>query len=240
MNVLDAKVITLAKFLENKNAEEIQEFLTSVDRQLNIETEKVNQRRISLDEYNALLKVKLTVENLKWFLEITKCKHLFLLLYPDVRSTMDPEQTKWLDLVDDDDLLSGSDGESSDGDSNIGFYMDDLLRILDHINKQNRNRARLKFFNFLDLCWEAVGYDLWGAGTSDKVFDSKTNKDLKPCTVRQEFIIYIKNYLIKQTTNIVIGEERVGILAEAIKGTINLLLIIKYDNFILCSNSNLP
>ena len=83
MNVLDAKVITLAKFLENKNAEEIQEFLTSVDRQLNIETEKVNQRRISLDEYNALLKVKLTVENLKWFLEITKCKHLFLLLYPD-------------------------------------------------------------------------------------------------------------------------------------------------------------
>ena len=239
MNVLDAKVITLAKFLENKNAEEIQEFLTSVDRQLKIETEKVNQRRISLDEYNALLKVKLTVENLKWFLEITKCKHLFLLLYPDVRLTMLPEQTEWLDLVND-DLLEGSDGTSSDGDSNIGFYMDDLLRILDHINKKNRNRARLKFFNFLDLCWEAVGYDLWGAGTHDKVFDSKKNQYLKPCTVRQEFLIYIKNYLIKQTTNIVLGEVYVQILADAIKGSMILLLIIKNDNLIFYSYSYLP
>ena len=148
MNVLDPKVITLAHFLQNKTAQEIQELLTSVERQLTIETEKVNQRRISLDEYQALLKEKLTVENLKWFLEITKCKHLFLLLYPDVRSTMDSEQTKWLDLVDDDDLLSGSDGESSDVDSNIGFYIDDLLRILDRINKPNRNPARFKFFNF--------------------------------------------------------------------------------------------
>ena len=198
MSILDANVKILANFLENKNAHEIQEFLTSVDRQLNIETEKVNQRRISLDEYNALLKVKLTVENLKWFLEITKCKHLFLLLFPDVKLTMLPEQTEWLDLVND-DLLEGSDGTSSDGDSNIGFYMDDLLRILDHINKKNRNRARLKFFNFLDLCWEAVGYDLWGAGTHDKVFDSKKNQYLKPCTVRQEFLIYIKNDLIKHS-----------------------------------------
>ena len=233
MNVLDPKVITLAQFLQNKTAQEIQELLTSVERQLTIETEKVNQRRISLDEYQALLKEKLAVENLKWFLEITKCKHLFLLLYPDVRSTMDPEQTKWLDLVDDDDLLSGSDGESSDGDSNIGFYMDDLLRILDHINKPNRNPARFKFFNFLDLCWEAVGYDLWGAGTSDKVFDSKKNQDLKPCFVRQEFLIHIRNYLIKQTNNIEIGEEKVGILAKEIKGTMILLLVIKYDNLIL-------
>ena len=232
MNVLDPKVITLVQFLQNKTAQEIQELLTSVERQLTIETEKVNQRRISLDEYQALLKEKLTVENLKWFLEITKCKHLFLLLYPDVRLTMLPEQTEWLDLVND-DLLEGSDGTSSDGDSNIGFYMDDLLRILDHINKPNRNPARLKFFNFLDLCWEAVGYDLWGAGTSDKVFDSKKNQDLKPCFVRQEFLIHIRNYLIKQTNNIEIGEEKVGILAKEIKGTMILLLVIKYDNLIL-------
>ena len=239
MNVLDPKVITLVQFLQNKTAHEIQELLTSVERQLTIETEKVNQRRISLDEYQALLKEKLTVENLKWFLEITKCKHLFLLLYPDVRSTMDPEQTKWLDLVDDNDLLSGSDGESSDGDSNIGFYMEDLIRILDHINKPNRNPARFKFFNFLDLCWEAVGYDLWGAGTSDKVLDSKTNQDLKPWTVRQEFLVHIRNYLIKQTNNIEIGEEKVGILAKAIKGTMILLLVITYNNLILYSYSYL-
>ena len=81
MSVLDANVKILANFLENKNAQEIGEFLTSIDRQLNIETEKVNQRIISLDEYKALLKEKLTAENLKWFLEITKCKHLFLLLF---------------------------------------------------------------------------------------------------------------------------------------------------------------
>ena len=55
MSVLDEKVIILAKYLQNKNAQEIQEFLTSVDRQLNIETEKVNQRRITLVEYKALL-----------------------------------------------------------------------------------------------------------------------------------------------------------------------------------------
>ena len=225
MSVLDEKVITLAKYLENKNAQEIQEFLTSLDRQLNIETEKVNQRRITLDEYKALLAEKLTVENLKWFLEITKCKHLFLLLYPDVKLTMLPEQTKWLDLPDNDEL-EGSDGTSSDGDSDFGYYMDDLLRILNHINKPNRNRARLKFFNFLDLCWEAVGYDLWGAGTYDKVFDSKKNKYLKPCTVRQEFLIHIKNYLIKQTTNIVLGEVYVQILADAITGTMILLLLM--------------
>ena len=54
MSVLDEKVIILAKYLQNKNAQEIQEFLTSVDRQLNIETEKVNQRRITLVEYKAL------------------------------------------------------------------------------------------------------------------------------------------------------------------------------------------
>ena len=53
MSVLDAKVITLAKYLENKNEQEIQEFLSSVDRQLNIETEKVNQRRVVLVEYKA-------------------------------------------------------------------------------------------------------------------------------------------------------------------------------------------
>ena len=239
MNVLDAKVIALAKYLENKNAQEIGEFLTQVDRQLHIETEKVNLRRISLDEYKALLKEKLSVENLMWFLEITKCKHLFLLLYPDVILTMLPEKTKWLDLPDNDEL-EGSVGTSSDGDSNIGFYMDDLLRILNHINKPNRNPARLKFFNFLDLCWEAVGYDLWGAGTHDKVFDSETNHDLKPWTVRQEFLIYIKNYLIKQTTNIVIGQVYVQILADAIKGTIILLLVIKNDNLILYSYSYLP
>lgn len=229
MSVLDAKVIAVAKFLENKNAQEIGEFLTSVDRQLNIETEKVNQRRISLDEYKALLEEKLTVENLKWFLEITKCKHLFLLLYPDAKLTMLPEQTKWLDVPDE---LEGSDCTSSDGESDFGYYMDDLLRILNHINNPNRNRARLKFFNFLDLCWEAVGYDLWGAGTYDKVFDSEKNHDLKPWTVRQEFLIYIKNYLIKQTTNIVIGEVYVKILADAIKGTMILLLVIKNDNLI--------
>ena len=236
---MDANVKILANFLENKNAQEIGEFLTSIDRQLNIETEKVNQRIISLDEYKALLKEKLTAENLKWFLEITKCKHLFLLLFPDVKLTMLPEQTKWLDLPDNDEL-EGSDGTSSDGDSNIGFYMDDLLRILNHINKPNRNSARLKFFNFLDLCWEAVGYDLWGAGTYDKVFDSKKNQYLKPCTVRQEFLIYIKNYLIKQTTNIVLGEVYVQILADAIKGSMILSLIIKNDNLILYSYSYLP
>ena len=78
----------------------------------------------------------------------------------------------------------------------------------------------------MDLCWEAVGYDLWGAGTYDKVFDSKKNKDLKPCTVRQEFLIHIKNYLIKQTTNIVLGEVYVQILADAITGTMILLLLM--------------
>ena len=44
MSVLDEKVITLAKYLENKNAQEIQEFLTSIDRQLNKETEKVQTK----------------------------------------------------------------------------------------------------------------------------------------------------------------------------------------------------
>ena len=239
MSVLDVNIKILANYLENKNAHEIQEFLTSVDRHLHIKTEKVNQRRISLDEYKVLLKEKLTVENLMWFLEITKCKHLFLLLYPDVILTMLPEKTKWLDLPDNDEL-EGSDCTSSDGDSDFGYYMDDLLRILNHINTPNRNRVRLKFFNFLDLCWEAVGYDLWGAGIHDKVFDSKKNQYLKPCTVRQELLIYIKNYLIKQTTNIVLGEVYVQILADAIKGSMILSLIIKNDNLILYSYSYLP
>ena len=67
----------------------------------------------------------------------------------DAKLTTVPEKIKWLEVPDpSDDELSGSDGNTSDGDSNIGYYLEDLLRILNHINHANRNYSRLKFFNF--------------------------------------------------------------------------------------------
>lgn len=238
---VNENVSKLVKFLSGKNANELQTIIANVDRQLSLEAEQISQRRISLDEYKALLADKLNVDNLRWFLEITRCKHLYMLLYPDAKLTMVPEKIKWLEVPDpSDDELSGSDGNTSDGDSNIGFYLEDLLRILNHINHANRNYSRLKFFNFLDLCWEAVGYDLWGAGTFDKVFDIKENKELKPWTVRAHFLVYIKNYLIKQTTEI--GKEIGTNLGDAFKGTIILFLgFLKrnIDNLILYSCSYL-
>jgi hypothetical protein len=237
---VNENVSKLVKFLSGKNAHELQAIIADADRQNSLEAEQISQRRISLDEYKALLADKLKVDNLRWFLEITRCKHLYLLLYPDAKLTMAPENIKWLEVPEYDDELSGSDGTTSDGDSNIGYYLEDLLRILNHINRSNRNYSRLKFFNFLDLCWEAVGYDLWGLGTFDKVFDIKENKELKPWTVRAHFLVYIKNYLIKQTTEI--GEEIGTNLGDAFKGTIILFFgILKrsIDNLILYSCSYL-
>lgn len=217
MNNLPESARRLAQFLVGKNEDEIENLLKDASRL----EENTYNRRISEKEYLEILKERLNAENLKWFLEITRCKHLYMLLYPDSKGA------KWMEFIDKDDELEGSEGTSSDGDSDFGFYMDDLLRILTTLNRTNKNPARLKFFNFLDLCWEAVGFDLWGKGTHDKVFDSdcvetysETNQ-LKPSDVRKTWLGYIKDFLIKWKTNAEIGEEHVQKLGDSFKSKIN-------------------
>ena len=216
---LDEHTQLLVNYLYGKTKEEIAEILSSHAR----EAEKLTQqRRISKVEYIELLKEKLSEDNLRLFLEVTRCKHLYMLLYPHAKSTMDPEKAKWL-ILSEEDELEGSSGTSSDEDSNVGWYMDDLLRILKHINHSDRNITRLKFFSFLDLCWEAVGFDLWGKGTHDIVFEFQPklgrNQDLKPSTLRGLFLVHIRNYLIKQKTSAEIGKEKIQILGDLFKGT---------------------
>ena len=165
--------------------------------------------------------MKLSEDNLKLFLETTRCKKLFLLLYPQAKSTMDPANPNWLFLSEDDDALES--GTSSDGDSNVGWYMDDFFQILHHILSVKRSATRLNFFNFLDLCWEAVGFDLWGKCTNDRVFrvDKETlkKKDLSHKDIRGLFLVHIRDYLIKHKTVAEIGEDALNFLGDSFSGT---------------------
>jgi hypothetical protein len=61
---------------------------------------------------------------------------------------MSEEETKLLEFEEDEILVGSSDGESSGGESGWGFFRDDLLRILDTINLQNKNVLYITLINF--------------------------------------------------------------------------------------------
>jgi hypothetical protein len=221
--VMDESIKSLISYISTKTTKELEEICIQHKRET---AEKINQRRISEEEYIELLKVKLSEDNLKLFLETTRCKKLFLLLYPQAKSTMDPANPNWLFLSEDDEALES--GTSSDGDSNVGWYMDDFFQILHHILSAKRSATRLNFFNFLDLCWEAVGFDLWGRCTNDRVFrvDKETlkKKDLSHRDIRGLFLKHIRDYLIKHKTVAEIGEDGLKYLGDSFSGTMKLLI----------------
>ena len=216
----------LITYLNGINQEEKQKIAFAVN---GIQADPV-KRRISIKEYTTLLETKLCEENLRHFLQITRCSHLFKLLYPDALASMSEEEAKLLEFEEDEILVGSSDGESSGGESGWGFFRDDLLRILDTINLPNKNPVRLKFFCFVDLCWEAVAFDVWGKGNIDQVFDALTTEEfstqnqMKPWDVRKTFLMYIQLYLSKQKENEALDEQDfVKALDVAFKRTINTL-----------------
>lgn len=216
----------LIAYLNGINQEEKQKIASLVS---GIHADPV-KRRISIKEYSTLLETNLCEENLMSFLQITRCSHLFKLLYPNALESMSEADAKLLEFEEGETLVGSSDGESSGGESGWGFFRDDLLRILDTINVQNKNPVRLKFLTFLDLCWEAVAFDVWGKGNIDQVFDARTDAEfstenqLKPWDVRKTFLYYIQLYLCKQKENEALNDQNfVKALGVAFTSTINTL-----------------
>lgn len=173
-------------------------------------------KRFSIKEYGNHVNSVLTEDYLKVFLEKTGCSHLFLVRYPEAKGD---ETIDWLKQSNE-QMTNTSLGESSEGESAAGFYIDDLLNVLDKINipgtRETPNQVRLNFNNFLDLCWEAVGLDRFGLGKKDKVFNAQ--RDLKPNELRKLFLGFIRGYLTKNMSNEEIGEDRVEKLGKAFDG----------------------
>ena len=216
----------LIAYLNGINQEEKQKIASAVS---GIHADPV-KRRISIKEYSTLLETNLCEENLMSFLQITRCSHLFKLLYPNALESMSEADAKLLEFEEGETLVGSSDGESSGGESGWGFFRDDLLRILDTINLQNKNPVRLKFLTFLDLCWEAVAFDVWGKGDIDQVFEAETAEEfstknqLQPWDVRKTFLCYIQLYLSNQKKNEALNDQDfVKAMDVAFTSTINTL-----------------
>jgi hypothetical protein len=189
----------LLEFLKGKNEKEMEELYRSVKK---IEDEKHQQkicRTWSLTEYDNHLATVLTEVNLKIFLEYSKCRHVYMALYPD------DKLAKWLEKSEEDKSEDKSD-EKSEEDSEMSYsgvsndsqiFFCDLIRILEKIITSDKNPIRLNFFTFLDVCWQAINFDIWGKGNIDRVVD-ESKKKIKPSQVRMRYINYIKAFLTKE------------------------------------------
>ena len=223
----------LVKYLNGVNEEEKLKIATAVNGIIISPNAIPAQRKLTLKEYEKRLETKLSEENLRQFLEVTRCRHLFKLLYPNAIVSMSEEEKKWLEFSEDEILVESTDGESTGGESGWGSFRDELLRILNTINFPDRNIVRFKFFTFLDLCWEAMAFDNFGKGNYDQVFDAATEEEfskknkIKPWEVRKIFLIYIQFYLSKQTENAASNQKGfVTALDLAFKRTINTIIKI--------------
>ena len=231
----------LVKYLNGVNEEEKLKIATAVNGIIKSPNAIPAQRKLTLKAYEKRLETKLSEENLRLFLEVTRCRHLFKLLYPNEIVSMSEEEKKWLEFSEDEILVETYDGQSTIGESDWGIFRDDLLRILETINMPDRNTVRFEFFTFLDLCWEAMAFDNFGKGNYDQVFDAEneaefsTKNKIKPWDLRKIFLIYIQFYLSKQAENAALNQaDFVAALDLAFKRTIN--TIMKSFDKILCNN----
>ena len=214
MSNLNETVSGLLQFIQGKTQEQIELLLINLRKAAAIEEEQNLCRIFSFDEYHQHLEKILTDENLKMFLEKCQCKNLFMLLYPD------HTHVKWFDTVDDD--VEDDEGKDDDGASTEEqWYIIDLVQILKTINtpdKTRANRVRLNFNTFLDVCWQAVGFDLWGKGNVDKVvFDHESKKKIKPNNVRKIFTSYIQRFFTKRIADDA-NEDVKNYIISAFKG----------------------
>jgi hypothetical protein len=189
-----------------------------------IDDEKHQQkicRTWSLTEYDNHLATVLTEVNLKIFLEYSKCRHVYMALYPD------DKLAKWLEKSEEDKSEDNSD-EKSEEDSEMSYsgvsndsqiFFCDLIRILEKIITSDKNPIRLNFFTFLDVCWQAINFDIWGKGNVDRVVD-ESKKKIKPSQVRMRYINYIKAFLTKEklTENSGCSEKWIKTINDAFKG----------------------
>ena len=211
----------LLEFLKGKNEKEMEELYRSVKK---IEDEKHQQkicRTWSLTEYDNHLATVLTEVNLKIFLEYSKCRHVYMALYPD------DKLAKWLEKSEEDsDEKSEEDSEMSySGVSNDSQnFFCDLIRILEKIITSDKNPIRLNFFTFLDVCWQAINFDIWGKGNVDRVVD-ESKKKIQPSHVRMRFINYIKAFLTKEklTENSGGSGKWIKTINDAFKGYFQIL-----------------
>jgi hypothetical protein len=216
----------LLEFLKGKNEKEMEELYRSVKK---IEDEKHQQkicRTWSLTEYDNHLATVLTEVNLKIFLEYSKCRHVYMALYPD------DKLAKWLEKSEEDKSEDNSD-EKSEEDSEMSYsgvsndsqiFFCDLIRILEKIITSDKNPIRLNFFTFLDVCWQAINFDIWGKGNVDRVVD-ESKKKIKPSQVRMRYINYIKAFLTKEklTENSGGSGKWIKTINDAFKGYFQIL-----------------
>jgi hypothetical protein len=201
-------LVEFLEFLKGKNEKEMGDLYRSLKK---IEAEKQNQklcRTWSLTEYDTHLSTVLTEVNMKIFLEYSKCRHVYMALYPD------DELAKWLEIEKPDDSVENSEedkredksDEKSEEDSEMSYsgvsnetqiFFCDLIHILKKIITSNKNPIRQNFFTFLDVCWQAINFDIWGKGNIDRVVD-ESKKKINPSHVRRRFINYIKAFLTKE------------------------------------------
>jgi len=222
-------VLGLLEYLKGKSEQEVEQCQRALEK---IEAEKHelgSSRTWSLEEYNKHLETTLTKDNIQIFLEYTRCRHIFMFMFPENnnanwlnndnmkpdgaeiseedRSEFFEEDRSEISEEDSSEIFEEDSSEISEGGFDCGIssattetqcFFGDLIRILKKVVKRDRNPIRLNFFNFLDLCWEALGFDLWGKGNVDRLVDnSESNKRIKPNAVRKVFIEYIKNFVTK-------------------------------------------
>jgi hypothetical protein len=132
-------------------------------------------------------------------------------LYPD------DNNAKWLKIKKPDDSVEKSEEDSdekseedsdekSEEDSEMSYsgvsnetqiFFCDLIHILKKIITSNKNPIRQNLLTFLDVCWQAINFDIWGKGNIDRVVD-ESKKKINPSHVRRRFINYIKAFLTKE------------------------------------------
>ncbi len=223
-------LVEFLDFLKGKNEKEMGDLCRSLKK---IEAEKQKQklcRTWSLTEYDTHLSTVLTEVNMKIFLEYSKCRHVYMALYPD------DNNAKWLEIKKPDDSIEKSEEDSdemSEEDSEMSYsgvsndtqiFFCDLIRILNKIITSNKNPIRQNFFTFLDVCWQAINFDIWGKGNIDRVVD-ESKKKIQPSHVRRRFVNYIKAFLTKEklTENSGGSGKLIKTINDAFKGYFQIL-----------------
>jgi len=195
---LTSTVVELLDFIKGKTNEQIEQCLDLLRKEADKQEEIKRGRTFSLHEYNQHLSSVLTEENLKKFLECCRCSNLINLLYPN----NDDTKPKVFGTNDEEDNVDESLDDLDDGASTEeDWFILELIRILKRINNPDRNTVRLNFNSFLDVCWQAVSFDLWGKGNIDKVVvnhDSERPTIIKSGKVRKRFINYILGFFISK------------------------------------------
>lgn len=196
---LTSAVVELLDFIKGKTNEQIEQCLDNFRKEADKQEEIKRGRTFSLLEYNQHLSSVLTEENLKKFLECCRCRNLIKLLYPN---NDDTKPRVFGTNVEEDNVDESLDDLDDDGASTEEeWFILELIRILKRINIRDRNSVRLNFNTFLDVCWQAVSFDLWGKGNIDKVVmdhDSERPTIIKPGQVRKLFIDYIRGFFISK------------------------------------------